>query len=174
MLESVLFSLASAFNLSRAHLDDDAARLSPSRVFDDERRLAFPANSLAIALVSVGLDPVLVRALSMREPQDSVVARHHVERRRWALRVVIAAHDADYRRALRDLSAVLDFFSAYPVIQDDPERLRVCVCALSADDQHHLWSTLGGRALPSVVLDVGVSSSGPDDGTVVRPAIMGA
>lgn len=159
MLEKVLSSLAHAFNTTRAAA---AAPLQPSRLFDDARRPAFPANTLAITLVSVARDGVMVRALAT--PQQTATTR-------WDVRVVVAAHDEDYGSSMRDISEVLAFFSANAVLNHTTDALRVRVVALTLEEQHHLWSTLGGRALPAVVLDVGVVDVGISEADDTIPQI---
>lgn len=159
MLEKVLISLAHAFNTTRAA---DATPLQPSRLFDDARKPAFPANTLAISLVSVARDGVMVRALATQQ---------HAAPMRWDVRVVVAAHDEDFGSAMRDISEVLAFFSANALLNHTTDALRVRVVALTLEEQHHLWSTLGGRALPAVVLDVGVVDVGVSEADVTIPRI---
>lgn len=75
----------------------------------------------------------------------------------------------DYKKALFYLDHVIRFFASQPVFvvpasdkqesagTTDRYKLTLNLCPLSFEEQHYLWSSLGGKQYPSVVYKAGLT-----------------
>jgi hypothetical protein len=82
------------------------------------------------------------------------------------LYILISAYFGDteenYKEALKNLSRVVRFFQGKPVfthqnspdLDDGIEKILVEMVSLSFEQQNNLWSSLGGKYLPSVIYKI--------------------
>lgn len=76
--------------------------------------------------------------------------------------ILIAINRTEYAESLRWLSYVIQYFQhqsvftplSHPLLEGKAERLIVDLHSLNFEQVNHLWSTLGGKYLPSVLYKV--------------------
>ena len=78
------------------------------------------------------------------------------------LYVLFSVNDAKYDEALKKLSFIIQFFQYRnvfdpinnPGLDERIEKLVVDMCSLSFEQLNHLWGTLGGKYMPSVLYKI--------------------
>ena len=149
-----------------------------SRVVDDNGKIAIPAASLGVALVNIDEERVLRSQLPTTVLIDGKQVLLQPELK-LNLMIIIAANYAKYEDALRQLSWVLTFFQAHPGFTRDRfpaldpriERFTVELYSLTFDQLNQLWSSNGGRQLPSAVYRVRLVAVQDIEPAAIQPPV---
>jgi len=132
-----------------------------SRLFDGEVAAAGLTNKVILSLVNVEEDRVAKQQENF-ERMD-VSTRYKSPQLYLNLYILFSANRSGYTDSLQHLSYILQFFQfqnvftpiTHPKLNDYRiEKLCVDLCTLNFEQVNHLWSTLGGKYIPSVLYKV--------------------
>lgn len=120
-----------------------------------------PQNTVGLSLVGVEEEKVLKAEITPTRDENGQY-RYQNPELRLNLYILIAANFNEYKSSLENLSAILRHFQSKHVFtrQNTPEmdasikRLQVELYSLTFEQQNHLWGSIGGKYLPSVLYKV--------------------
>ena len=129
-----------------------------SKAIDDNSSgNASMADRLVVSLINIEEDRVSKIQENYVRTESSTLFRNPPLR--LNLYILIAANKTDYGRSLEMLGLVMQYFqqhavitkTTHPNLDDGIEKLLVELYSLSFEQINHIWSTLGGKYLPSVM-----------------------
>lgn len=131
-----------------------------SRLFDGEVAATGLVNRVILSLVNVEEDRVAKQQENF--VRTDVSARYKNPQLYLNLYILFSANRTGYPDALQHLSYILQFFQfqhvftpiTHPDLDPRIQKLIVDLCTLNFEQVNHLWSTLGGKYIPSVLYKV--------------------
>jgi hypothetical protein len=131
-----------------------------SRLFDGEVAATGLVNRVILSLVNVEEDRVAKQQENF--VRTDVSARYKNPQLYLNLYILFSANRTGYPDALQHLSYILQFFQfqhvftpiTHPDLDRRIQKLIVDLCTLNFEQVNHLWSTLGGKYIPSVLYKV--------------------
>lgn len=131
-----------------------------SRLFDGEAAASGLNNKVILSLVNVEEDRVAKQQENF--VRTDVATRYKNPQLYLNLYILFSANRKEYTDSLTHISYVLQFFqfqhvfthTTHPDLDVRIEKLVVDLCTLNFEQVNHLWSTLGGKYLPSVLYKV--------------------
>lgn len=131
-----------------------------SRLFDGEVAAAGLVNRVILSLVNVEEDRVAKQQENF--VRTDVSTRYKNPQLYLNLYILFSANRTGYPDALQHLSYILQFFQfqhvftpiTHPDLDPRIQKLIVDLCTLNFEQVNHLWSTLGGKYIPSVLYKV--------------------
>jgi hypothetical protein len=131
-----------------------------SRLFDGEAAAAGLVNKVILSLVNVEEDRVAKQQENF--VRTDVSTRYKNPQLYLNLYILFSANRSGYPDALQHLSYILQFFQfqhvftpiTHPDLDPRIQKLIVDLCTLNFEQVNHLWSTLGGKYIPSVLYKV--------------------
>ena len=131
-----------------------------SRLFDGEVAAAGLNNKVILSLVNVEEDRVAKQQENFVRTDAST--RYKNPQLYLNLYILFSANRSGYTDSLTHLSYILQFFQfqnvftqiTHPDMDVRIQKLCVDLCTLSFEQVNHLWSTLGGKYIPSVLYKI--------------------
>jgi hypothetical protein len=131
-----------------------------SRLFDGEVAAAGLNNKVILSLVNVEEDRVAKQQENF--VRTDVSTRYKNPQLYLNLYILFSANRSGYTDSLTHLSYILQFFQfqhvftqiTHPDMDVRIQKLCVDLCTLNFEQVNHLWSTLGGKYMPSVLYKV--------------------
>jgi hypothetical protein len=131
-----------------------------SRLFDGEIAATGLVNRVILSLVNVEEDRVAKQQENF--VRTDVSTRYKNPQLYLNLYILFSANRTGYPDALQHLSYILQFFQfqhvftpiTHPDLDPRIQKLIVDLCTLNFEQVNHLWSTLGGKYIPSVLYKV--------------------
>lgn len=131
-----------------------------SRLFDGEVAAAGLVNRVILSLVNVEEDRIAKQQENF--VRTDVSTRYKNPQLYLNLYILFSANRTGYADALQHLSYILQFFQfqhvftpiTHPDLDPRIQKLIVDLCTLNFEQVNHLWSTLGGKYIPSVLYKV--------------------
>lgn len=131
-----------------------------SRLFDGEVAATGLVNRVILSLVNVEEDRVAKQQENF--VRTDVSTRYKNPQLYLNLYILFSANRTGYADALQHLSYILQFFQfqhvftpiTHPDLDPRIQKLIVDLCTLNFEQVNHLWSTLGGKYIPSVLYKV--------------------
>jgi len=131
-----------------------------SRLFDGEVAAAGLVNKVILSLVNVEEDRVAKQQENF--VRTDVSTRYKNPQLYLNLYILFSSNRTGYPDALQHLSYILQFFQfqhvftpiTHPDLDPRIQKLIVDLCTLNFEQVNHLWSTLGGKYIPSVLYKV--------------------
>jgi hypothetical protein len=155
----LLRSELGTFVSNRLQIPGDEPRVHMCPVVDEAGRTAVPVNTLGLSLINLEEDrvnqPVTSKQIADRIAKVSMPSK-------ITAFVMLVANFKDYAEALKNLACVMEFVQSKPVLtpvnvpqmSDDIDQLTLQLCSYRLEELKDVWSFLGGRYHPSVVLKV--------------------
>ncbi len=127
---------------------------------DNSSGTASLANQLVVSLVNIEEDRIAKTQENYTRTDSTTLYSNPPLR--LNLYILIAANKTDYNRSLEMLGLVMQYFQQYAVItktthpnlDSSIEKLLIELYSLNFEQVNHLWSTLGGKYMPSVLYRV--------------------
>jgi hypothetical protein len=140
--------------------NDDTVKLT--HIAKPDGALAVPDESLGLTLVNIEEERIVKAQRAVSTSADRSRVAHINPDVKLNLYVLIVANFSTYETGLKYLSGAIRFFQSKNVFNQqntaalDPslEKLTVELMTLSFEQQNHLWGSLGGKYLPSVIYRV--------------------
>lgn len=118
------------------------------------------ADRLVVSLINVEEDRVSKVQENYLRTESNALYRNPPLR--LNLYLLIAANKADYSRSLEMLGLVMQYFqqhavitkATHPNLDDSIEKLLIELYTLNFEQINHIWSTMGGKYMPSVMYRV--------------------
>ncbi|THU40599.1 DUF4255 domain-containing protein [Niastella caeni] len=131
-----------------------------SRVFDGEVASAGLNNKAILSLVNVEEDRISKQQENF--VRTDVATRYKSPQLYLNVYILFAVNRTTYSDNLLWLSYILQFFQfqhvftpiTHPALDPRIQKLIVDLCTLNFEQVNHLWSTLGGKYIPSVLYKV--------------------
>jgi hypothetical protein len=131
-----------------------------SRLFDGEQAAAGLTNKAILSLVNVEEDRIAKQQENF--VRTDVSTRYKSPQLYLNLYILFSANRTGYTDSLQHLNYILQFFQfqhvftpiAHPALDPRIQKLIVDLCTLNFEQVNHLWSTLGGKYIPSVLYKV--------------------
>jgi hypothetical protein len=131
-----------------------------SRLFDGEVAATGLVNRVILSLVNVEEDRVAKQQENF--VRTDISTRYKNPQLYLNLYILFSANRTGYTDALQHLSYILQFFQfqhvftpiTHPDLDPRIQKLIVDLCTLNFEQVNHLWSTLGGKYIPSVLYKV--------------------
>ena len=131
-----------------------------SRLFDGEVAATGLVNRVILSLVNVEEDRVAKQQENF--VRTDISTRYKNPQLYLNLYILFSANRTGYPDALQHLSYILQFFQfqhvftpvTHPDLDPRIQKLIVDLCTLNFEQVNHLWSTLGGKYIPSVLYKV--------------------
>ena len=131
-----------------------------SRLFDGEVAATGLVNRVIMSLVNVEEDRVAKQQENF--VRTDVSTRYKNPQLYLNLYILFSSNRTGYPDALQHLSYILQFFQfqhvftpiTHPDLDQRIQKLIVDLCTLNFEQVNHLWSTLGGKYIPSVLYKV--------------------
>ena len=131
-----------------------------SRLFDGEVAATGLVNRVILSLVNVEEDRIAKQQENF--VRTDVSTRYKNPQLYLNLYILFSANRTGYPDALQHLSYILQFFQfqhvftpiTHPDLDPRIQKLIVDLCTLNFEQVNHLWSTLGGKYIPSVLYKV--------------------
>lgn len=132
-----------------------------SRALDDTLTGQFSLSEKAIiSLVNVEEDRVVKQHENFKKTATSTIYKNPPVR--LNLFVLFSVNKADYEDSLKWLTVIIQYFqhqnvftgTSHPDLHENISKLIVELHSLNFEQVNHLWSTLGGKYLPSVMYKV--------------------
>ncbi|MFH0783123.1 MAG: DUF4255 domain-containing protein [Pseudomonadota bacterium] len=139
--------------------NDTVVVLSP--IVKTDGSSAVQENTLALTLVNIEEERI-ARSPSTVSIDTNGRVSHRNPEIRLNLYLMVTSHFKDYKTALEFLSATIRFFQSKnvftpentPGLDSTIEKLLVELYTMDFEQQNHLWATLGGKYIPSVIYRV--------------------
>ena len=131
-----------------------------SRVFDGEAAATGLNNKAILSLVNVEEDRVARQQENY--VRTDISTRYKSPQLYVNLYILFTVNRTTYTDSLSWLSYILQFFQyqhvftpiSHPALDSRIQKLIVDLCSLNFEQINHLWSTLGGKYIPSVLYKV--------------------
>ncbi len=155
----LLRSELDTFVSNRLQIPGDEPRVHMCPVVDETGRTAIPVNTLGLSLINLEEDrvnqPIASKQIADQMTQVSMPSK-------ITAFVMIAANFKDYAEALKTLACVMELIQSKPVLtpvnvpqmDDKVDQLSLQMCSYRLEELKDIWSFLGGRYHPSIVLKV--------------------
>lgn len=131
-----------------------------SRLFDGDAAASLLTNKVIMSMVNVEEDRVAKQQENFVRMDAST--RYKSPQLYVNLYILFSANRTGYTDSLQHLSYILQFFQfqhvftpiTHPALDPRIEKIIVDLCTLNFEQVNHLWSTLGGKYIPSVMYKV--------------------
>ncbi|WCL53448.1 Pvc16 family protein [Gimibacter soli] len=161
MIESALELLRHQLSDYIAHrlgLPDDQPRAVLGPIVDEQGRTAIPANSLGVSLINLEEDRI--NPLPGKTTMNASQVTYQTVPTKLTAYVMLAANFSDYREGLKTLGCAIEMIRSQPVLTaanasampDDLDVLSLELCSFRLEDLKDVWSFLGGRYHPSIIV----------------------
>jgi hypothetical protein len=131
-----------------------------SRLFDGDAAASLLTNKVIMSMVNVEEDRVAKQQENFVRMDAST--RYKSPQLYINLYILFSANRTSYTDSLQHLNYILQFFQfqhvftpiTHPALDNRIQKVIVDLCTLSFEQINHLWSTLGGKYIPSVLYKV--------------------
>jgi hypothetical protein len=131
-----------------------------SRLFDGDAPAALLVNRVIMSMVNVEEDRIAKQQENFVRTDMST--RYKSPPLYVNLYVLFSANRSGYSDSLQHLSYIMQFFQfqhvftpiTHPSLDPRIQKVIVDLCSLNFEQINHLWSTLGGKYIPSVLYKV--------------------
>ena len=131
-----------------------------SRLFDGDAPAALLVNRVIMSMVNVEEDRIAKQQENF--VRTDISTRYKSPPLYVNLYVLFSANRSGYSDSLQHLSYIMQFFQfqhvftpiTHPALDPRIQKIIVDLCTLNFEQINHLWSTLGGKYIPSVLYKV--------------------
>ncbi|HEX6427023.1 MAG TPA: DUF4255 domain-containing protein [Niastella sp.] len=131
-----------------------------SRLFDGDAAAALLVNKVIMSMVNVEEDRIAKQQENF--VRTDISTRYKSPPLYVNLYVLFSANRSGYSDSLQHLSYIMQFFQfqhvftpiTHPALDTRIQKVIVDLCTLNFEQVNHLWSTLGGKYIPSVLYKV--------------------
>ena len=131
-----------------------------SRLFDGDAPAALLVNRVIMSMVNVEEDRIAKQQENF--VRTDISTRYKSPPLYVNLYVLFSANRSGYSDSLQHLSYIMQFFQfqhvftpiTHPSLDPRIQKVIVDLCTLNFEQINHLWSTLGGKYIPSVLYKV--------------------